>query len=87
VLLSALTRWITDGTSAIGETVTQGPFTKTTTPQQPTRVTGYRLWPTEIADLQAICKTGGGITSIDLVSSQGSRRRACPDTFDAGPPV
>lgn len=68
VLLSALTRWITDGASAVGGTVTQGPFVKTTAPpQQPTRVSGYRLWPTEIVDLQAICKRGIGIGTVATV--------------------
>jgi hypothetical protein len=64
VLMSALERWITDGVSAVGETVVRGPFTKTTQPQQPTRTTGYRLWPSEINDLQAICKRGAGIGTI-----------------------
>lgn len=64
VLISALTRWITDGTSAISNTVIRGPFEHTATPQQPTRTTGYRLWPSEISDLQAICKRGIGLGTV-----------------------
>lgn len=64
VLMSAITRWLTDGTSAVAGTVVQGPYTKTTQPQQPMRVSGYRLWPSEIADLQAICQKGVGIGTI-----------------------
>lgn len=87
VLISAISRWLTDGTSAVGGTVRQGPYEKTTLPQQPMRVSGYRLWPSEITDLQAICKSEVGVTSIDLVSSQGTRWGCGPDTFDAGSPA
>lgn len=84
VILSAIERWLTDGSGISGRTQTAGPFTETTTPPPP-RSSGYRLWPSELADLQAICKSGAGLTSIDLVSSQGPRRHRFDD-FDAGPP-
>lgn len=83
IVFSAVERWLRDGSGAVGTTQTAGPFSTTTTPASP-RSSGYRLWPSEISDLQAVCR-GGGLTSVELVSSQGSRR-TCADTFDAGPP-
>lgn len=83
-LLSAVTRWITDGPGMSGSSEAAGPMSRSVTPP-PQRASGYRLWPSEIGDLQAICKSGAGLTSIELVSSQGPRRHA-RDDFDAGPP-
>ncbi len=85
VVLSAVERWLTDGSGMSGRTQNAGPFGETTTPP-PQRSSGYRLWPSEIANLQAICRSGSGLTSIELVSSQGPRRRST-DFFDAGPPA
>lgn len=85
VILSAVTRWLSDGPGMTGKSLTSGPFTQSTTPP-PLRASGYRLWPSEVSDLQSICKTGGGLSSISLGSSQGARRR-CEDDFDAGPPL
>lgn len=84
VVLSAVARWLSDGSGMAGTSLTAGPFTQSTTPP-PVRASGYRLWPSEIADLQAICRSGSGLTSIELGSSQGARRQFCDD-FDAGPP-
>ena len=83
IVLSAVERWLRDGSGSVGTTHTAGPFSTTTTPVSP-RSSGYRLWPSEVSDLQAVCR-GGGLTSVELVSSQGSRRTFA-DTFDAGPP-
>lgn len=84
VILSAVARWLSDGSGMAGTSLTAGPFTQATT-APPLRASGYRLWPSEISDLQSICRDGGGLASISLGSSQGARG-ACEDDFDAGPP-
>ena len=63
IVLSAISRWLTDGSGMSGRSEGAGPFTTSTTPP-PQRSSGYRLWPSEISDLQAICKSGRGIGSI-----------------------
>lgn len=65
ILFGAISRWVDAGTGAFQQQ-TAGPFTAVTDTRQRT---GYNLWPSEIADLQAICKTGSaGIVAIDTVA-------------------
>ena len=55
VLIGAVKRWAEAGSGA-AQTVQSGPFSMTTDTRQRT---GYNLWPSEITDLQAICRAGG----------------------------
>jgi hypothetical protein len=54
VLIGAITRWSQAGSGALSAQ-TAGPFGMTVDTRQRT---GYNLWPSEITDLQAICKAG-----------------------------
>jgi hypothetical protein len=80
VLIGAVKRWADAGSGALSAQ-TAGPFGQTLDTRQ--RM-GYNLWPSEITDLQGVCGASQGLTSIELVSSQGSRY--CVDDFDAGWP-
>ena len=53
VLLGAVKRWADAGAGALSAQ-TAGPFSQTFDTRQRT---GFNLWPSEIADLQAICST------------------------------
>ena len=55
VLIGAVKRWAEAGSGA-AQTVQSGPFSMTTDTRQRT---GYNLWPSEITDLQAICRAAG----------------------------
>jgi hypothetical protein len=55
VLLGAVKRWSEAGSGAL-QAQTAGPYGVTVDTRQRT---GYNLWPSEITDLQAICKTDG----------------------------
>lgn len=55
ILIGAITRWAQAGSGAMQQQ-TAGPFGMTVDTRQRT---GYNLWPSEITDLQAICKTPG----------------------------
>lgn len=52
ILIGAIGRWAQAGSGAVA-TQAAGPFSMTVDSRQPG---GYRLWPSEIEDLQAICK-------------------------------
>lgn len=54
VLIGAVKRWVESGSGAFTQQ-TAGPFSVSTDTRQRT---GYNLWPSEIAALQDICKTG-----------------------------
>jgi hypothetical protein len=54
VLLGAIKRWAEAGSGAL-QTEAAGPFSIGLDTRQRT---GYNLWPSEITDLQAICKAG-----------------------------
>lgn len=54
VLIGAVKRWSEAGSGAFTQQ-TAGPFSVSTDTRQRT---GYNLWPSEIAALQDICKTG-----------------------------
>ena len=55
VLVGAIKRWTEAGSGAVTQQ-TAGPFSQTLDTRQRT---GYNLWPSEIEQLQAICKTDG----------------------------
>ncbi len=64
VLIGAVERWIRAGSGAL-QSETVGPFGVTVDTRQRT---GYNLWPSEIAQLQAICladDTATGAYEID----------------------
>lgn len=66
VLVGAVSRWAEAGTGAFSQQTT-GPFGVTTDTRQRG---GYRLWPSEIEQLQDIC--GGSVSgafSVDTVAS------------------
>ncbi len=71
VLLSAITRWSQAGASGL-TTVQQGagPFQQTTTTDTRQR-TGYRLWPSEIEQLQDICKVEVDSTRAYMIDMTG----------------
>ena len=54
VLLGAVKRWAEAGSGAFSQQ-TAGPFSVSTDTRQRS---GFNLWPSEIADLQEICKDG-----------------------------
>lgn len=55
VLIGAVKRWAEAGSGSFQQQ-TAGPFSVSTDTRQRT---GYNLWPSEISDLQAICRTAG----------------------------
>ena len=73
VLIGAVKRWCEAGSGALQQQ-TAGPFGQTVDTRQRS---GFNLWPSEIEQLQAICKVAG----------EGSRlafsRRHCPDVIGA----
>lgn len=59
VLAGAIQRWSEAGSGSISsKTVMTGPYMNTETVDTKQR-TGFSLWPSEIAQLQDLCKTGG----------------------------
>lgn len=86
VLLGAVTRWSQAGAGGV-TTVQQGagPFQQSTTTDNRPR-SGYKLWPSEIAQLQDICKgqTKAGAFSIDTAPSlDGQHAPWCALAFGA----
>lgn len=74
VLVGAVTRWAAAGAGAFSQ-VTTGPFGVTTDTRQRG---GYRLWPSEIEQLQDIC--GGstaGAFSVDTVGDSTVHADIC----------
>lgn len=71
VLLGAVKRWAEAGSGAFSQQ-TAGPFSVSTDTRQRS---GFNLWPSEIADLQEICKDGSEgrqAFSIDTAPSHSS---------------
>lgn len=64
ILLGAITRWTQQGASGIGQQ-TAGPFSMAAIPNQST---GYRLWPSEVSGLIAIC-SGDWTPTIDSIDT------------------
>lgn len=78
VLIGAIKRWAEAGSGALAsKQEVAGPFTRTETIDTRQR-TGYNLWPSEITDLQAICKSDDKKAfSVDTVASGGYHSPIC----------
>jgi hypothetical protein len=73
ILVGAIKRWSEAGSGALSqETSTTGPYSTTRTVDTRQR-TGYNLWPSEVTQLQELCKSGGTgkAFSIDTAPGQG----------------
>lgn len=86
VLLGAIIRWAKAGSGGV-TTVQQGagPFQQSTTTDTTVRA-GYKLWPSEIQQLQDICKNAdtGGVFSIDTAPAlNGAHLPWCAINFGA----
>ena len=74
VLIGAVQRWSEAGSGAL-QSQTAGPYGMTVDTRQRT---GFNLWPSEISDLQAICKglsdevTGRQTFSVDTAGAYGT---------------
>lgn len=83
VLIGAVRRWVDAGAGAL-QSQTAGPFAQTVDTRQRT---GYNLWPSEITNLQAICKTSGSGSreafSLDTYSPTSSHLPWCSLMFGA----
>lgn len=81
VLVGAVKRWAEAGSGALASQ-TAGPFGMTVDTRQRG---GYNLWPTEITQLQDICKTGGDSSAfaIDTVGRSSVHAEACSLVFGA----
>lgn len=79
VLIGAVIRWSQAGSGAF-KSQTAGPFGVTMDTRQ--RV-GFNLWPSEITQLQDICKSGADSSAfaIDTVSSAGAHSPICSIYF------
>lgn len=84
VLIGAIQRWVEAGTGAVQQQ-TAGPFSISTDTRTPSR--GWRLWPSEITDLQDICKgddpTEGKAFSVDTVGDCTIHADICSLNFGA----
>ena len=86
ILVGVVKRWADAGSGALQEQHA-GPFGQTIDTRQRT---GYNLWPSEISDLQAICKSLSAETtsrqafSIDTAGAYGTvHAEACSLAFGA----
>lgn len=73
VLIGAVQRWTDAGSGALSQrTQTAGPYSNTETIDTRQR-TGYNLWPSEITQLQDLCKSGGTASafSVDTAPTLG----------------
>lgn len=74
VLVGAVSRWAAAGAGAFS-TITTGPFGVTTDTRQKG---GYRLWPSEIEQLQDICGgSASGAFSVDTVGDSTVHSDVC----------
>lgn len=83
ILIGAVLRWSEAGSGALqSQTQTAGLFTSETTLDTRQR-TGFNLWPSEIRQLQDICKTGGKpkAFSVDTVRPQIPHSPVCSVYF------
>lgn len=81
ILVGAVIRWSQAGSGAL-QSQTAGPYGVTLDTRQ--RV-GFNLWPTEITQLQDICKNGGQQAyAVDTVQSAGNHSPICSVYF-SGP--
>lgn len=80
ILLGAIKRWAEAGSGALQQQ-TAGPFSMATDTRQRT---GYNLWPSEIKDLQDICKNadeGKRAFAVDTIGSGGYHSPICSVYF------
>lgn len=78
VLIGAVIRWSQAGSGAF-QSKTVGPMSVTVDTRQPG---GFNLWPSEISQLQDICKGGAAKAfSIDTVSCGGYHLPSCSIYF------
>ncbi|WP_213452887.1 hypothetical protein [Rhizomonospora bruguierae] len=74
ILIGAVTRWSEAGSGAVSSRTEQaGPYAATTTIDTRPR-TGYNLWPSEIQQLQELCRSAGksGAFTVDTAPGGGS---------------
>lgn len=77
ILIGAVERWAEAGTGA-RQSQTAGPFGMTLDSTSPRK--GYNLWPSEIKDLQAICKGDGDdkkAFSVDTIADGTNHSENC----------
>lgn len=80
VLIGAVKRWVEAGAGAFQQQ-TAGPFSVSTDTRQRT---GYNLWPSEITQLQDICKNeGSGAFSVDTAPLGNVHSPICALAFGA----
>jgi hypothetical protein len=66
ILVGAVRRWVEAGSGALSQqTETLGPYSSTQSLDTRNR-TGYNLWPTEITQLQDLCKSGGEASAFTV---------------------
>lgn len=81
ILVGAVIRWSQAGAGAVQQQVA-GPFSQTLDTRQRG---GYNLWPSEISQLQDICKTSGQQAyGIDTVQASGGHSPICSIYFGGG---
>lgn len=83
ILVGAVIRWAESGSGALqSQTREAGPFTSAITVDTRQR-TGFNLWPTEIRQLQDICKTVGKpkAFAVDTVRPQIPHSPVCSVYF------
>lgn len=74
ILVGAVSRWAEAGSGAFSQ-VTTGPFGVTTDTRQRG---GYRLWPSEIEQLQDICGgSSAGAFSVDTIGDSTVHAEVC----------
>jgi hypothetical protein len=80
VLIGAVKRWAEAGAGAL-QSETVGPFSRTIDTR---RNTGYRLWPSEIEQLQAICQQStSSAFSVDTAPCSSVHADICALRFGA----
>jgi hypothetical protein len=86
ILIGAVKRWTESGSGAIStKTTMTGPYMETETLDTKVR-TGFNLWPSEISQLQELCKTGGtsAAFTVDVAPSlSGQHLLWCSLNFGA----
>ena len=86
ILIGAVKRWTEAGSGAVStKTTMTGPYMNTETLDTKVR-TGYNLWPSEIVQLQELCRTGGNSTAytVDMAPSlSGEHLPWCSLNFGA----
>lgn len=80
ILIGAVKRWAEAGSGAI-QTEVAGPFSQTLDTR---RRSGFNLWPSEITDLQGICRgESSGAFSIDTTGCNTIHADICALNFGA----